>query len=383
MALVVDGMFFQLAQSGIARVWRAILPLLVKKLDMPIIFLDRGGVTGDFQGIEVVPFPAYKPLYNPAESKLLEQVCQHYGAKVFASTYYSTPLQTPSLLLVYDMIPEHLDFDLTQRIWREKEIAIAHARRHVCISQSTRRDLLKFYPELDPACATVAYCGIDPAVFRPMEERAVVQFRQRAGLERPYYVFVGSRVQEKNYKNAGLFFDAVASIEERDFDVLCVGGGKDTSGLEAIGNMRRIVQMDLDDESLALAYAGAAALVYPSLYEGFGLPVAEAMSCECPVITTGHSSLPEVAGEAAIQVSGFSIPEMVEALRSVRDPLKRQELIALGKIQAAGFRWEPFADEVADAINATARDAKNDTYAAFYKQWAQLRELQGAVDVLG
>jgi glycosyltransferase involved in cell wall biosynthesis len=383
MALVVDGMFFQLAQSGIARVWRAILPLLAKKLDMPIIFLDRGGVTGDFEGIEIVPFPAYKPLYNPAESRLLEQVCQHYGATVFASTYYSTPLQTPSLLLVYDMIPEHLDFDLTQRIWREKEIAIAHARRHVCISQSTRKDLLKFYPELDPACTTVAYCGIDPAVFRPIEKDAVSQFRQRSGLERPYYVFVGSRVQEKNYKNAGLFFDAVASMQERDFDVLCVGGGKDTSGLEAICKRRRVVQMDLDDESLARAYAGAAALVYPSLYEGFGLPVAEAMSCECPVITTSHSSLPEVAGDAAVLVSGFSVPEMVEALRSVRDPLKREDLVRRGKVQAAKFRWEPFADEVADAIRATAADANTGAYSAFYKHWAQLRELQGEVDTLG
>ena len=77
MALVIDGVFFQLAQSGIARIWRATLPLLAKKLDMPIVFLDRGGVSDKFDGVEVVPFPTYKSKYNPGDSQLLEQICRH------------------------------------------------------------------------------------------------------------------------------------------------------------------------------------------------------------------------------------------------------------------------------------------------------------------
>src|SRR5689334_16114555 len=160
MTLVVDGVFFQLAQTGITRLWRTILPLLIERVGMPVVFLDRGGKTGEFFGAEVVPFPAYKSKYTADDSKLLEDVCRHYGAKVFASTYYTTPLRTPSVLLVYDMIPERLGFDLSPRVWQEKEIAISHARRHVCISNNTRRDLLEFYPELDPALATVAHCGI-------------------------------------------------------------------------------------------------------------------------------------------------------------------------------------------------------------------------------
>ncbi|PNG59499.1 MULTISPECIES: glycosyltransferase [unclassified Variovorax] len=383
MALVIDGVFFQLAQSGIARIWRATLPQLAKKLEMPIVFLDRGGVENDeFDGVEVVPFPAYKSKYNPGDSQLLEQICRHYGAKVFTSTYYSTPMETPSLLLVYDMIPERLGFDLSARDWREKELAILHARRHICISKNTRKDLLEFYPELDPDATSVAYCGIDSKVFKPREERAIAEFRRRIGLERPYYMFVGSRVQANNYKNASLFFDAVNTMGEVDFDVLCVGGEKTTPTSTVDSTGHKIVQIDLDDEDLALAYGGAAALVYPSLYEGFGLPVAEAMSSGCPVISTARGSLAEVAEGAALTIEGTSIPEMVEALRTVRDPSIRVRLVEQGARRAATFRWEPFADEMAKAIRTIAAESSAGAYTAFYRKWAALRALQGEVDVL-
>lgn len=381
MALVIDGVFFQLAQSGIARVWRAVLPLLAERLDMPIVFLDRGGFGEKFDGIEVVPFPSYKSKYNSGDSQLLEKICRHYGAKVFSSTYYTTPMQTPSLLLVYDMIPERLGFDLSARDWREKELAIVHARRHLCISGNTRKDLLEFYPELDSSTTSFAHCGIDPTVFKPGNERAIAGLRQRLGLNRPYYLFVGSRVQANNYKNASLFFDAVASMQKVDFDVLCVGGEKEAPA-SADRKGPRIIQANLSDSDLALAYGGAAALVYPSLYEGFGLPVAEAMNSHCPVICTSHGSLAEVAADAALKVSGSSIPEMIDAMRQVRDPSVRASLIERGTVQGARFRWEPFADAVAKAVQDIAAEADAGTHRHFYEQWAHLRRLQGEVDVV-
>jgi glycosyltransferase involved in cell wall biosynthesis len=382
LSLVIDGVFFQLAQSGIARIWRAILPMLVSKVQMPIVFLDRGGFDEKVPGVEVVPFPTYKSKYTPQDSALLERVCRHYDAKVFISTYYTSPLQTPSLLLIYDMIPERLGFDLTARDWREKEMAIAHARRHICISRNTRKDLLEYYPELDPNTTTVAHCGVDPDVFKPCDAATVDAFRREVGLTRPYYIFVGSRVQNKNYKNASLFFDALKTMGELDFDVLCVGGEKSVPTASTDSQGHTIIQVDLHDEKLAQAYSGAAALVYPSLYEGFGLPVAEAMACQCPVISTSHGSLPEVTGDAALKISGSSVPEMVEALRTVRDPAVRSRLIAQGTEQASQFRWEPFAAEVANAVHAVAASGSAGAYSAFYRKWAELRALQGEVDVL-
>lgn len=382
MALVIDGVFFQLAQSGIARIWRAVLPLLAKNVDMPVIFLDRGGFDEQFENIEVVPFPSYKSKYNAGDSQLLEQVCRHYGAKVFTSTYYSTPMETPSLLLVYDMIPERLGFDLSARDWLEKELAIIHARRHLCISGNTRKDLLEFYPELDPRNASFAYCGVDSA-FTARDERAVAEFKRKMGLHRPYFMFVGSRVQANNYKNASLFFDTLSQLQGVDFDVLCVGGEKDTSGAATTHESgARIIQVDLDDDGLALAYGGAAALVYPSLYEGFGLPVAEAMSCRCPVICTAHGSLAEVGGGSTLQISGASTQEMASALQQVRDPDVRQPLIERGSAQATKFRWEPFVDEMVNHIHSIAAENERGVHQDFYRRWAQIRRLQGNVDVL-
>lgn len=382
MSLVIDGVFFQLAQSGIARIWRAVLPLLAAKVEMPIVFLDRGGGGGEVEGIEVVPFPTYKSKYNAHDSALLERVCRHYDAKAFISTYYTTPLQTPSLLVVYDMIPERLGFDLTARDWREKELAIAHARRHICISANTRKDLLEYYPELDPNTTTVAYCGVDPGIFKPADEIAVAKFRRKLGLTRPYYIFVGSRVQHKNYKNASLFFDAVKTMPEVDFDVVCVGGEKNTPDSAEDSTGHKIIQVDLNDQDLALAYSGATALVYPSLYEGFGLPVAEAMSCGCPVISTKHGSLSEVAADAALTIGGSSVSEMVDALRKVRDPAVRAHLIASGSRHVRKFRWEIFANEVAQAIRTIAIEGDKGAYQEFYEAWSELRALQGEVDTL-
>jgi glycosyltransferase involved in cell wall biosynthesis len=241
---------------------------------------------------------------------------------------------------------------------------------------------LEYYPELDPTTTTFAYCGVDPTVFKPADEASISELRRRLGLTRPYYIFVGSRVQNKNYKNASLFFDAVKTMREVDFDVLCVGGEKSvpTSSVDSTGH--KIIQVDLDDESLAVAYGGAAALVYPSLYEGFGLPVAEAMSCHCPVISTSHGSLAEVSGDAIQRIGGKSIPEMVDALRTVRDPSVRERLVAAGARQATKFRWEPFADEIATAVRMIATDSGAGAYAAFYEKWATLRALQGEVDTL-
>lgn len=381
MALIIDGVFFQLAQSGIARVWRAMLPLLAQRIDMPIVFLDRGGVTAQFDNIEVIPFAGYKSKFNANDSQLLEQVCQHYGAKVFVSTYYTTPMETPSLLLVYDMIPEKFGFDMTARDWREKEIAIAHARRHICISQNTRKDLLAFYPELPESTTTVAHCGVDPTVFRPRSDGDVRALRSRLGLMRPYFIFVGSREQHKNYKNASVFFDAVATMPAVEFDVLCVGGEKTLPSCAADINRHRMVQVDLDDEELAVAYSGAAALVYPSLYEGFGLPVAEAMACDCPVISTVHGSLVEVAGDATLKISGHDTSEMTTALRRVQERAVREQLIERGKAQSGQFRWEIMADEIARTVKALAAENDASVHAGFYARWAQLRQLQGEVDV--
>src|SRR6202034_2906063 len=118
MKLLVDGVFFQLARTGIARVWSSILPRLVNFAGLEIVMLDRGNCP-PIAGIQRVEFPSYMMHSNTsADSLLLEQYCRELGADVFMSTYYTTPVAIPSVLLIYDMIPEVLGFDLNLRAWQ-------------------------------------------------------------------------------------------------------------------------------------------------------------------------------------------------------------------------------------------------------------------------
>ena len=380
--VVVDGVFFQLASSGIARVWHSVLSIWAQNNRFyKVYLLDRGNAP-TIEGIENVPFPTYHAPEAAADSALLEKMCSHLGADVFTSTYYTSPMMYPMALMVYDMIPELFDFDMNIKDWMEKETAIAFAQRYVCISESTRRDLLKLYPEIPESSVTVAYCGVDTNSFDKRPKRAVNTFKKKHDLKRDYFLFVGSRVQHKAYKNSDLFFDALQKMKDVDFDVFCVGGEPEIeqSVLDKLPkgvDCRRVV---LTDHELSLAYAGAVALVYPSLYEGFGMPVIEAMASGCPVITTHHGSLAEAAGDSAYLISGHSVDEMVEALTRLQDPAVREDLHKRGLQHAAKFRWEPIAEEMAVQLENAIKQKDSPEFRKFAGEWARLRGLQAEVD---
>lgn len=379
--LLVDGVFFQRAPTGIARVWASILPIMAKRLDIRI--LDRGN-TPPLAGVEAIPFASYlfKAVSPTAtESVVIEQICQDWGADVFASTYYTTPLSTPALQMVYDMIPEVLGMDLSHRDWQEKEVAMLYGRSHVCISHNTRADLLRLYPEVDPARTTVAHCGIEQDLFHPRTKEQIAEFRASQGLEGPYLMMAGSRLGAEGYKNGAHFFEALSQMPERaDLTLLCAGGEPEVPEVTMGGRALAVKRVSLSDEDLARAYAGAEALVYPSLYEGFGMPPAEAMACGCPVITTDHGSLAEVVEEAALKVSGHDLEDMKKALETVRIPARRAQMIEAGLERSKAFRWERMAEHVGDAVIKLAQDAADGRFDKFLGEWADLRRLQADVD---
>ncbi len=381
MKLLIDGVFFQLANSGIARIWQSILPVLIADTRMEVLILDRGGIP-DIPGLKRIPFPAYKDQYTADDSILVQKICDFYKIDIFTSTYYTTPLTTPMFLLVYDMIPELLGFDLSHRHWQEKALAISYARSTISISESTRNDLVGLYPHT-AADASVALLGYDTAVFYPRNESEIDALRASVGFERPYVVLVGSREQHQGYKNTRLFFEAVAATGRSDFDILCIGGEPEINpeSLALLPTGIRIERVVTNNDELAAAYSGATALVYPSLYEGFGLPVLEAMACGCPVITTNHGSLGEVAGDACLTVDSASVPEMVIALGSVQLEPNRASLKQKGLDRAAKFSWDDMVQAVYQAAENLSKIGQTPDYAAFAKRWSELRIMQAEVDV--
>ena len=379
--LLVDGVFFQLNNTGIARVWRSVLEPMARSGRFEIFMLDRGNAPR-IEGVQYIPFPKYLCWYCPADSALIQEICDLHHIDVFTSTYYTTPVSTPMLLMVYDMIPELFDFDLSQRAWMEKGTSISYAQRYLSISRNTHEDLRAIYPEIPAEQASWAHCGVDEAVFRRRDAKDIDAFRDAHGLDRPYFLFVGSRVQHNGYKNSGLFFDALSRMGRAGFDVFCVGGEKEIERqiLESLPEGVRCRRVELTDDELALAYGGALALVYPSLYEGFGMPVIEAMASGCPVITTRHGSLAEAAGDAALLIGGASVDEMHQALLKMQDPAVRDALRERGLAHARDFRWQGMADLLSDELETLVAEARRGTYDAFFQEWRRLRAMQAAVE---
>jgi glycosyltransferase involved in cell wall biosynthesis len=155
--------------------------------------------------------------------------------------------------------------------------------------------------------------------------------------ERPYILYVGRRRFYKNFAVLAAAFTRSADLRAQ-YDLICVGGEVDVA--EQLADVR-YERVEASDAELAGLYAGAVAFVYSSRYEGFGLPLIEAMSCGCPVITTRGGSLEEIAGDAAEYFEPDSSDELIEAIQRVtRDRLLRARLIAAGRHRAAGFTWD-------------------------------------------
>ena len=239
-------------------------------------------------------------------------------------------------------------------------LSVRRAARVITVSESTRRDVLRFY-RVDPERVVTVPNGVDPSLAPVTDRERLAAFRKEHGLPDDFILFVGTLQPRKNL--VGLL-RAYARMGARVDAPLVVAGGKGWmyepvfNEVRALGVEDRVIFAGYaDPEDLALWYSAATVFVYPSLYEGFGLPVLEAMACGTPVITSDTSSLPEVAGDAALLVNPRDVDAMAAAIaRLMGDPALRADLRERGLARARAFSWERTARETA-AVYRAACDA--------------------------
>ena len=353
--IVIDGVIFQLQKqrpAGIYRVWISLLEQLAKsEISNEVLLLDRGGTAPFIKGIRRREIDEYDAMSFERDAMYLQDICKEENAVLFISTYYTYPENTHSLLMLHDMIPEIKGMDLAEEQWRAKAKAIDRAGAYLSVSEATKNDFRKIYPNYADRMVYIVSNAVSDA-FRPHAKEDTDRFKREHGIRRPYFLLSGSRM---GYKNAALFFRAFSLLENRkDFEIFCTGGAGELEETfhPFVGEVKYHVKY-LSDIDLSIALSGAVALVYPSQYEGFGLPVLEAMSSGCPVITCTNSSLPEVAGEAALFVDEHDVGGMLDALKKIQNPELRESLLDKGFENSKRYSWEISARNLIEAVRET------------------------------
>jgi glycosyltransferase involved in cell wall biosynthesis len=260
--------------------------------------------------------------------------------------------RTRSLLTVHDLsfvrVPLAASPGLKAYLNQVVPLSVRRADHVLADSIATKDDLVALYG-VSPAKVTVLLSGVgaqfhfDDSQLNP-KSRYIPSF--------PYILSVGTVQPRKNY---GRLIQALVALRSRNYDVhLVIAGGSGwltDSIYETIESthMQNFVHFIgfADDTDLPALYSGATCFAFPSLYEGFGLPVLEAMACGTPVVTSNVSSLPEVAGDAALMVNPYDVEAIADALRRlIDDSALRTELIEKGRIRASHFSWDNSAQHL-------------------------------------
>lgn len=290
-------------------------------------------------------------LINEALSPILTATA---SPSLVHQTYYS-PLpsrksRTPIVLTVFDMIHELFpdNFPLTDPIVQCKSACVAAADHILCISQSTANDLMRLFgvPAEKISVTYLAYSDIFAQTAVATEVPPHV---------RPYVLYVGQRGGYKNFETALRAYASSARLRQ-EFDLVTFGGPASFSATEqaTITNLSlrpgSVVRLGGADKDLARAYRHARAFIYPSRYEGFGIPPLEAMASGCVTVCSDSSSIPEVVGDAGLLFNPDDIDAARQSLEDACfDEVLRAQLLARGRARVREFSWDRCAHETVNA----------------------------------
>lgn len=271
-----------------------------------------------------------------------------------------------TVVTVHDLGSEYLPgmHQLKQRLYLGymQRRQLKSATKIIAVSKATKDDLVKRIG-LPSEKIEVVYEGYDKELFKPVKNDLLVNSLKSLDLvSGEYFLFVGTIQPRKNIYRLITAYDSYYGPFKKAPKLVLVGSKGWLSDdiyklVKTLGLEDRVKFLGrVDDEKLPALYSGAIALTFPSLFEGFGLPILEAQACGCPVITSNLSSMPEVAGKGAILVDPYSVNEIAAALRMVTsDKVKVTSLVRDGYENIKRFSWEKCAGETLDVLEGLQR----------------------------
>ena len=288
------------------------------------------------------PIPKTSFLLKGFNSFFFKHFSNNFKPNLIHSTYYNKNIikKKPIILTVYDLIHENISLKENNLILPKKD-AIKLADHIICISSNTKKDLLDFY-NVDETKVSVIHLGSDHLDFK-LENL-------KKNTEKPYILYVGSR---HKYKNFNFFLESISKSNkiQKDFSIVLFGGGKlNDHELKSIKNLKLELNnfnvIEGDDNVLFSLYKNSRIFIFPSIIEGFGLPLLEAMACECPVLCSNNNTFMEIAGDSVEYFDPFDVESLKNKMEdTLYSDSRLKTLKKLGKIKSKEYSWEKCAKE--------------------------------------
>jgi glycosyltransferase involved in cell wall biosynthesis len=346
MKIFLDNIIFSLQKSGgISIVWKEFIQRILKSdsIDVKIIEFDnakknffRNHFSIENKKIQKKKsFLLFIKRYFDVNIKTSEKI-------IFHSSYYRVPSgnNVINVTTIHDFTYEYFFKGFARKIhsW-QKERAIKNSNGIICISENTKRDLLHFYPNTSKNKIRVIYNGVDE-IFKKIDINESFNKKHQFN-DFEYAIYVGDH--KSKYKN---FEMAVEACKLQNIKLLIIGGGKlvtkeisflnNTLGIENYKSILNVTSEDLNQY-----YNRAFCLLYPSAYEGFGIPVVEAQKAGCPVIATYSSSIPEVIADVFLAIENPTPEKVAKKMEYLKlDSKERETIIKLGTEKSSVFNWD-------------------------------------------
>lgn len=327
-----------------------------------IFFFDRPYDESFIFGKNVTPVVLFPPARHPVLwlwwfEWSIPRALKKYQADVFLSLdgYCSLRSNLPAVMVTHDIAYLHMRRQIPAKFRMYSDLFVplylARAERIVTVSDYSKQDILRHFPMPEKKVSTA--CNGVREVFVPLPEAQKREVRNQYAAGEEYFFYIGSVHPRKNVPRLIQAFDAFKKETQASMKLL-IGGrfawqtGEVKTAYESAQFKNDIIFLGfVPDEELPRLTGAALALTYVSLFEGFGVPILEAMHCDVPVLTSNVSSMPEIAGEAGLLVNPLDVVEIAVGMQQLyENPNLRKHLIEKGKLQRQKFSWEKAAKVV-------------------------------------